>query len=123
MKNQPNLKLDTSADVLQSLLQNSKSPLSDQFQRWKLWLKWNDVVGESIAKNTQPVDYRRGTLFIWVKSSTWLHHMSFISGPLKDKVNEYMGREWVERISFTLDRKSVPTTSESDPGLLDYLSR
>ena len=66
------------ASVLQSLLQNSKSPLSEQFIRWRLWQKWDEVVGEEIAKHSMPVSYLDGTLYVWVKSAPRMQEMTFL---------------------------------------------
>ena len=57
--------LTATADVLQSLLQNSKSPLTEQFIRWKVWKAWPEVVGEEISRSTLPVGNLKGTLYIW----------------------------------------------------------
>jgi predicted nucleic acid-binding Zn ribbon protein len=102
------------SDVLQNLLENSKLPISEQFTRWKLWRKWDEVVGPTLAPHTLPVGFLRGTLYIWVKSSAWMQQLSFAAGPLKSKINSYLGREYVRQIRFTLDRHSVPDFQGDD---------
>jgi hypothetical protein len=89
------------ANVLQSVLGNGKSPLSEQFTRWKLWRCWPEVVGEQISKGTQPVGYYKGRLYVWVRSSTQMQELRFIVGDIKDRINKYLGKEYFKFIQFT----------------------
>lgn len=98
--------------VLQGLLGNGKSALSDGFLRWKIWRFWPQIVGPTLAKHCEPVGFERGKLFIWVKSSARMQEIRFFEDTLKTKVNEYVEREWVKYVRFTLDRHGVPTTAE-----------
>ncbi|MCB0407042.1 MAG: DUF721 domain-containing protein [Bdellovibrionales bacterium] len=111
------------ANVLQALLSNGKSPLSEQFTRWKLWRNWEEIVGPSIGKNSQPVGFSKGRLYVWVSSSARMQEMRFLVGKIKDKINAHLGCEYVKFIQFTLDRKSVPSLEESEEGLRDFLSK
>lgn len=113
--------LSAVSKVLQSLLANGKSPLSDQFLRWKLWRFWPDVVGPTWAKACEPVGFERGRLFLWVRSSAQLQEIRFFEDSLKLKVNEYMGREWVYSIRFTLDRKGIPFTANASEEFKKFL--
>ena len=109
------------SNVLQSLLGDGKSALSDQFLRWKLWRFWPKVVGPTLGKLCEPVNYRFGTLTLWVKSSARLQEMRFLQNNLVEKVNEYVGREWVRQVVFTLDRRGVPTTDQVSEEFKNYL--
>lgn len=104
--------LTTASKVLQSLLGSGKSPLSDNFLRWKIWRFWPQIVGATLAKYCEPVGYERGRLMIWVKSSARMQEIRFFENDLKAKVNEYVGKQWVRGIRFTLDRHSVPKEAE-----------
>ena len=111
------------ANVLQSLFQSSKSPLSQQFLRWRLWNEWEHVVGPEIANHSMPVGYLDGALYVWVKSAPRMQEMQFVVRPLMQKINQFAGTHWVRSIRFTLDRKSVPTPQENAGDLRDFLSR
>ena len=115
--------LQDASQVLQSLLQNSKSPLSQPFTRWKLWQHWDKVVGESLAKICTPVGYQKGKLYIWVENSAYLQELQFMAKPLIKQVNEYLGKQWVSSIKLTLDRKSVPRSAEMQEEMRDFLSK
>lgn len=112
MSKKKKAELQSASNVLQGLLGNGKSALSDGFLRWKLWRFWPSVVGPTLAKYCEPVGYDRGKLFIWVKSSARMQEIRFFEGQLKTKVNEYVGRDWVKHVRLTLDRHGVPQTSE-----------
>ena len=114
--------LTTSCDVLQVLFENGKSPISDQFLRWKLWRKWPEIVG-TISEHSKPVGFDRGTLIVWAENSTWLQHMIFFRDVIKDNVNKFVGRDWVQRVHLTLDARSVPNLDESDPELKSFLEK
>lgn len=109
------------SNVLQSLLGNGKSPLSDGFLRWKIWRFWPQIVGETFGKICEPVGYDRGKLIIWVKSSARMQEIRFFEKTLKQKVNEHVGREWVKYIRFTLDRHSVPAQDQAPTIIKKYL--
>src|SRR3979411_304399 len=52
----------SASKVLQTLLANGKSPLSDQFLRWKIWRFWPQIVGETLGAVCEPVGFERGRL-------------------------------------------------------------
>lgn len=104
--------LHGSTEVLQALFENGNSPLAGPFLRWKLWKKWSDYVGPTIAAVTEPVGFRKGTLFLWVHNSSWMQQLLFLREQIKKSINEKVGRNQIRTISFTLNRNLVPT----DPG-------
>lgn len=104
----PKPKFSSGSEVLLSLFENGKSPLSEQFLRWKLWAQWADFVGPTIAHNAEPVGYQRGVLYLWVRNSAWMQQMTFMKDPIRETVNQKLGRKFVRSIRFTLDRHAVP---------------
>jgi len=102
-----------STEVLQGILQNSKSPLGNAFQTWKMYQIWEKVVGENIAKVSRPKNYYKGTLFIAVKNSVWLQELSYMSTPIKDKVNEAAGWDWIQKVIFTLESSDDSTAAKN----------
>jgi hypothetical protein len=114
-------KFKTGSEVLQSLFEDGKSPLSEQFLRWKLWAKWADYVGASLAKECEPVGYQRGTLYIWVSNSSSMHNLNFLKDQIQNEINKKLGRSYVERIRLTLDRKEVPTNADERKDLQNFV--
>ena len=111
------------SNILQSLFVQCKTPLSEQFLRWKLWNSWAEVVGPVLSQYSEPVAYRRGTLVLWVKSAAHMHDMTYVLENIREKVNEFLGQNWAKSIRLTLDRRSVPTVEESDPSIRDFISK
>lgn len=103
-------KFKSSAEVLKSLFDDKKKGgvVSDQFLRWKLWMTWAEVVGPSIAEYTEPVSYRDGVLWLWVKNSTWMQQMTFMSDTIKNVIDQKFRKGYVKELRFTLDRRSLP---------------
>ena len=112
-KGKRNAQLTQAADVLQGLLQNSKSTLSDGFVRWRLEQKWPEVVGATIGDQTLPCAFERGTLYIWVKNGAWMQQLWFFQEDIKVKVNTHIGYEWAKQIKFTLSRRAATTEPKS----------
>lgn len=105
-------KFNTSAEVLHKLLEDKAGPVSDQYLRWKLWLTWKDVVGETVAENAEPISYHQGVLWLWVKNSVWMQQMSFMLEPIKNSVNQKFRAGFVKEVRLTLDRKMTPATTD-----------
>ena len=116
-------KLSNSSEVLQGLFENGKSALSEQFIRWKIWRKWSEFAGASIGEVSEPVGYRRGTLYVWVKNASWMQQMIFMLEPLKDSINKKLGIKYVKGIHLTLDRKAVPSDEGAKRELSEAVER
>ncbi len=101
--------LTQAADVLQGLLQNSKSDLSDGFVRWRLEHQWAEIVGPTIGEQTVPCAFERGILYLWVKHPVWIQQLSFFQNEIRTKVNTHVGHDWAKQIKFTLSRRAAST--------------
>ncbi|GEM_PF-1957504 len=115
-------RLTTANDVLLSLLQIGKLPISDQYLRWQIWFKWPEVIGAELSGQCEPVDFFKGTLSIWVEHPVYIQQLNFITQSMMDKINAYVGKPWVMTIKFTLDRKKVPKRAEAPEDLKKFLS-
>lgn len=108
-------KFKSSAEVLKSLFEEKAGgPVSDQFLRWKLWLNWVDVVGPATAEHAEPVAYNNGVLWLWVKNSTWMQQMTFMSETIKNAINQKYKKGYVTEIRYTLDRKAIPSKDNQE---------
>ncbi len=117
-------KLNSGSAIIQSLFEGKNSPLSEQFVRWKIWYSWADYVGPTMANCCLPVGYDRGTLFVWVKNSSWMHHLQFLKETLQEQINARLGKPFVKRIRLTLDRNEVPNASDPEwQGFIDNILR
>jgi predicted nucleic acid-binding Zn ribbon protein len=106
--------LMSSLEVLQSLLENSKNPLAAQFNRWKLWNKWSDVVGASLGEVTEPVNQYRGILIVWVQSSSLLSNLQFMKEQMIKTINAKNSGDPITDIRFTLNRHLKGSNAATD---------
>lgn len=107
-------KFKSSAEVLQNLFSAEQGPVADQFLRWKLWMNWSDVVGPTTAQCCEPVAYHQGVLWLWVKNSTWMTQLNFMSETIKNTINQKFSGNMVQEIRLTMDRKNVPRQNDED---------
>lgn len=119
----PKSKFSAGSEVLQRLFEDGKSPLSGPFTRWKLWMKWGDYVGPTIASQTEPVGLHRGTLYVWVRNSAWMQQMVFMKDEIQQTLNKKLGSSLVKNIRFTLDRRELPSDSEEQNRLRRTLTK
>lgn len=119
----PKSKFSLGSEVLQRLFESGNSPLSEQFMRWKLWARWSEFVGPTIAQNTEPVGLNRGVLYLWVRSSSWMQQLTFMKDPIQDTLNKKLGRHFIKNIRFTLDRREVPSDTQAQQEFKNVISK
>lgn len=104
-------RLTSAIDVLQSLFENGKSPLSSQYIRWRLADNWDKAVGEMISQNCRPDRYFRGTLYVAVKHPVWIQQLRFVSKDMMDGINHFVGTEnWVTEIKYFVEGTNAKKT-------------
>lgn len=116
-------KFKTGTEVLQKIFESGSSPLSEQFIRWKMWSKWDQIVGPTLAKQTEPVGLQWNTLWIWVPHSTVLQQMTFLKENILLAVKKAYPQLKVQEIRFTLDRKLTPKSDEGKQKTQDFIAK
>jgi hypothetical protein len=87
-----------------------------QLKTHSIWSAWKEVVGESVALNTQPRSIRNRILFIDVCHQTWIQQLQFLKPMLLEKVNTFLGEPYIQDIRFKLGKISSPLSAPSkDP--------
>ncbi|WP_412069256.1 DUF721 domain-containing protein [Rubrivirga sp. IMCC43871] len=61
---------------------------------------WPTVVGEDIAKQTEQIWMRHGTLHVKVRSAPWRHQLQFQREAWRDRMNEHLGGVVVDEVVF-----------------------
>jgi predicted nucleic acid-binding Zn ribbon protein len=67
-----------------------------------IWRVWDEVAGETIARNAQPLWVKDGRLRVKVSDPIWLQELSFLEETMRNKLNERLGRKAVQKIEFRL---------------------
>lgn len=94
------------SDLLGAFL--SGKPVEKRLFEGRIWLVWNQAVGERIAAHAQPSAYREGTLTVTVDSAPWMQQLTYLKKELIAKVNEEFGQEMVREIYMKAGRIAPP---------------
>lgn len=94
----PQKNLTPIGDIISSLLTDGTLPFNpDDVDIWKVW---DEVIGESFLGNTQPSRIRNKRLRVTVSDSISLQELKFQESAIKEKLNEKLGRNAVDKIEF-----------------------
>ena len=80
-------------------------------------LRWQEIVGEKIARQSQPESLSNGVLQVRVANSAWLHHLRFLERDLRQKLNKELPSLEIKELRFRqgpLDQ-AEPVKSSSSP--------
>ncbi len=114
--------MKTTAEILQKLFSDGKSPLSEQFIRWKLWRRWPSIVGPEISNVSEPTGYFKGRLYVYVKDPVWLHQLNFLKDEIRTKINKALEITYVQEMRFHLEKKSAASIDREEfQGHIDKL--
>ncbi len=61
---------------------------------------WNEIVGETVAKNTEPDRVEHGVIIVKVSSPTWRQELYFQKTEIIKKINNKIGRNVIRDIRF-----------------------
>lgn len=61
---------------------------------------WNEIVGDKVAKNTQPDRVEHGVIIVKVSSPTWRQELHFQKKEIIEKLNNKIGKKVIRDIRF-----------------------
>jgi predicted nucleic acid-binding Zn ribbon protein len=67
-----------------------------------LFTIWNNVVGEAVANNSKPAEFKGKILIVHVSSSVWLQELQYYKKEMITKINNKLGKELVCDIKFRI---------------------
>ena len=86
--------------ILQKAMEASK--IDVDLDAYRLWDQWEEVVGPTIAQNTQPEAIKGKLLLVNVSSAPWMQQLQFLKPELIEKLNETLGKDLVGDIKFKI---------------------
>jgi hypothetical protein len=89
----------------------------DKLQASLPLLRWQEIVGDKIARQSQPESLSDGVLAVRVANSAWLHHLRFLERDLRQKLNKELPALEIKELRFRqgpLDPVQ-PVESSTDP--------
>ena len=91
------------SDVMGKVL--SDAGLADRIAQAQVIPEWRSLVGEQIAKVTEPLSVTpQGTLFVAVKTNAWMTELSLLEPELLKRLNKRTGRLQIKRIRWQIQR-------------------
>lgn len=61
---------------------------------------WNEIVGDTVAKNAQPDRVEHGVIIVKVSSPTWRQELYFQKKEIIQKINNTIGKNVIRDIRF-----------------------
>jgi len=108
------LQIERLGQVLDKSLKRME--ISTRLDEYAVWPIWNDIVGNTIARNAQPEKIRNGTLFVKVTSPVWMQQLQYMKEMIAEKLNQRLKTEVVKNIFFVVGRIHRETVEvESKP--------
>jgi predicted nucleic acid-binding Zn ribbon protein len=86
--------------ILQKALEASSIDVDLSLHR--LWERWTDLVGPSIAENARPAAIKGRLLLVHVSSAPWMQQLHYLKDELMEKLNSSLGKESVKDIRFKI---------------------
>ena len=62
--------------------------------------RWGEIVGEQIARVSEPVRIDKGTLIVRVSNGPWRNELTLMKSTILAKVNEALTKEKIRDIRF-----------------------
>jgi len=102
---------------LTGLLQESLrgAVLGERLRETEIWRVWPEVVGPGLVNRARPLRIINGTLTVAVSSAPWMQELRFMTGMIKDKLNNRLGAEVVKEIVLRAGRVEPPPPEVPEP--------
>jgi predicted nucleic acid-binding Zn ribbon protein len=98
MRKRPATRTKTLGEALDELVESLgiKKKLREQ----EVFSRWDEAVGERIAKVAKPTRILKGTLIISVSNGAWRNELNMRKQEIVDRLNEVLAEEIVKDIKF-----------------------
>lgn len=97
------------ADLLAEALRGK--PAERRLKEGRIWLLWDEAVGERIASLARPVAFRDGTLTVAVANAPWMQQLNFLKRGIIEKLNTLLGGPVVSDIYLKAGKAESPVDS------------
>ncbi len=85
-------------DILKNFINNSN--FNQQYILLKIQKNWSTILGNSIANNCKPINYKDNVLTVKVNSSVWRNELKLRLEIIKELINEYFDKKIVKEIKI-----------------------
>lgn len=77
-------------------------------------LGWREAVGETVARRTETLAIRRGTLWVAVESSVWLNELSARRKEILDRLAAHAGHGTIRDVRFVMKGSAAAEDAKRD---------
>lgn len=81
----------------------------------RLWKNWDKILGPETSKMARPLGHRKKTLILAAEDPIVVQEASFLSPLMLEKINEFLGEEVFDKVSFELLSGRVPLDGQEKP--------
>ena len=74
--------------------------IKKRIDEYQAVVRWQEIVGEHIAKISEATRIRQGILFVRVSASTWRNELQLRKPEIMKKLNKALGEDLVKDIKF-----------------------
>jgi len=96
--------------ILETVLE--ETGLKERMRDNEALLHWSRAVGEKASRHTEAAHVERGTLFVDVDNTVWMHQLQMQESELRTRLNQELeahtpGDSSIKQIRFRLGRSSL----------------
>ena len=84
--------------IIQTLL--ADTGIEKAVLQHKSLLIWKEIVGETIANNSEPSDVKHGVLTVKVSTPVWRNELVFRKKEILEKLNKVLGKDVIKDIKL-----------------------
>ena len=83
-------------DLLGSV--GARSGLDDPVSTGAVWARWEEIVGDEVARNAEPTSLKSGVLRVRTESPIWATEIGYLGPEIKRRINTALRRELVAEV-------------------------
>ena len=76
----------------------SKTGIEKPVQQNKIFIIWEDIVGEMIAKNTEREEVKHGVLIVRTATSVWRNELAMMKKEIMKEIDRQLGEGIIKDI-------------------------
>ncbi len=65
---------------------------------YRVWQAWDEVVGDTIRRNTEPLRLDGSRLVVAARNASWMQELTLMRAEIVERLNAWMGRKVVSEI-------------------------
>ena len=88
--------------------------LDTRLEGYRIWSLWADIVGDQVARKTQPERLRNRILFVKVSNSTWMQQLQTMKPMVLERIHRTIKGAAIKDIRFSLGEVAPPSPVPSD---------